>query len=222
MTSEDRIMKLRIIADTYKVAYHEQFIGFYYIWDDQTVSFINYTGVPAEIAEEVEKLGLSGKISNRKSIRLFSQLMIPQNRNSGRKGTVYSSGQLTVERCPKATGCIFSVYRRSARRNAPDYSEFSHEALTHGGSAVSRVERYAFIKMDDGTFSVCLEESWYQGGSHNDGGTVSEPIPEEWFKLQYDGFLENLVTLASASRYGFSADVLKNRKGMKDFFGFEK
>ena len=87
---------------------------------------------------------------------------------------------------------------------------------------VSRVERYAFIKMDDGTFSVCLEESWYQGGSHNDGGTVSEPIPEEWFKLQYDGFLENLVTLASASRYGFSADVLKNRKGMKEFFGFEK
>ena len=148
--------------------------------------------------------------------------MIPQNRNSGRKGTVYSSGQLTVERCPKTTGCIYSVYRRSARRNAPDYSEFSHEALTHGGSAVSRVERYAFIKMDDGTFSVCLEESWYQGGSHNDGGTVSEPIPEEWFKLQYDGFLENLVTLASASRYGFSADVLKNRKGMKEFFGFEK
>ena len=143
-------------------------------------------------------------------------------RISGRKGTVYSSGQLTVERCPKTTGCIYSVYRRSARRNAPDYSEFSHEALTHGGSAVSRVERYGFIKMDDGTFSVCLEESWYQGGSHNDGGTVSEPIPEEWFNLQYDGFLENLVTLASASRYGFSADVLKNRKGMKEFFGFEK
>ena len=55
MTYVDLIMKPRIISETYKVSYHEQFIGFYYIWDDQTVSFINYTGVSAEIAEEDQR-----------------------------------------------------------------------------------------------------------------------------------------------------------------------
>jgi hypothetical protein len=214
-------MKSRIIVDTYKVTYHDQIIGFYCIWDDRTVSFTNYSGVSADIAEDVEKLGLFRRISNRKSIGLFSQIMIPENRISGRKRIVYNSEHLMVERCPKATGCIYTVYRRRASRNAPDYSELSHEVSINGGSVTARAERYAFIKLDDGTFSASLEESWYRGGSHNDGGTVSEQIPEAWFNYQYDDFLEKIVTLSTASRYGFRTALLKNRNGLKVFFGFE-
>jgi hypothetical protein len=39
--------------------------------------------------------------------------------------------------------------------------------------------------------------------------------------LPYDEFLEKVVTLASASYYGFTAEILKNVEGLKAFFGFE-
>ena len=45
-------------------------------------------------------------------------------------------------------------------------------------------------------------------------------IPKEWFDLKYVEFLENLVTLSSASRYGFKAEELKEKEGLKEFLGF--
>ena len=45
-------------------------------------------------------------------------------------------------------------------------------------------------------------------------------IPKEWFELKYDEFLENLVTLSSASCYGFKAEELKEKEGLKEFLGF--
>ena len=45
-------------------------------------------------------------------------------------------------------------------------------------------------------------------------------IPKEWFALSYDEFLERVITLAAAKHYGFTADDLKERKGLKQFFGF--
>ena len=59
------------------------------------------------------------------------------------------------------------------------------------------------------------------GDSHNDGGTIHTDIPEEWFELSYDKFLENVVTLSAASHYGFTPDELKEKQGLKEFFGFE-
>ncbi len=46
-------------------------------------------------------------------------------------------------------------------------------------------------------------------------------IPAEWFELSYDEFLERLITLAAAKHYGFTTDELKEKKGLKDFLGFE-
>ena len=42
-------------------------------------------------------------------------------------------------------------------------------------------------------------------------------IPKEWFNLKYDEFLEKFVTLSSASRYGFTAEELKQKDGLKEF-----
>ena len=47
-------------------------------------------------------------------------------------------------------------------------------------------------------------------------------IPEEWFALPYEDFLENVVTLAAASHYGFTAEMLLKKAGLKEFFGFGK
>ena len=46
-------------------------------------------------------------------------------------------------------------------------------------------------------------------------------IPKEWFDLPYDEFLERVITLAAAKHYGFTPDDLKEKKGLKEFFGFE-
>ena len=81
---------------------------------------------------------------------------------------------------------------------------------------------YAFNKMDDGTYEAELDEAWWWGGGHNDGGTIHREIPEEWFDLPYKDFLEKVVTLAAASHYGFTAEILLAKEGLKEFFGFGK
>ena len=56
--------------------------------------------------------------------------------------------------------------------------------------------------------------------SHYGGGTICVDIPQEWFGLSYDDFLERVITLAAATHYGFTADDLKEREGLKEFLGF--
>ena len=42
-----------------------------------------------------------------------------------------------------------------------------------------------------------------------------------WFALSYDDFLNRVITLAAAVHYGFNVNDLKERKGLKQFFGFK-
>ena len=43
---------------------------------------------------------------------------------------------------------------------------------------------------------------------------------EGLFILSYDDFLEHVITLTAATHYGFTVDDLKEREGLKEFFGF--
>ena len=118
----------------------------------------------------------------------------------------------------------FWIYRRYAKKGEPTYSEKSHSAPhKEGGREIEGMEEwaswYCFNKKDDGTFETELDEAW-DGGSHYDGGTIRVEIPQEWFDLSYDEFLERVVTLAAASHYGFTPEDLKEKDGLKDFFGF--
>ena len=81
---------------------------------------------------------------------------------------------------------------------------------------------YAFNKMDDGTYEAELDEAWWWGGGHNDGGTIRREIPEEWFELPYEEFLDNVVGLAAAWHYGFTVEILLEREGLREFFGYEQ
>ena len=117
----------------------------------------------------------------------------------------------------------FIIYRRDAKKGSPAYSPKSYSAPFYAGHYVAGMEAwvswYCFNKREDGTFEAKLDEAWNEG-SHNGGGTICVDIPQEWFNLTYDEFLDHLITLASASHYGFTAEDLKEKEDLKAFFGF--
>ena len=117
----------------------------------------------------------------------------------------------------------FIIYRRDARKGSSAYSPKPHSAPHFEGHYVEGMEEwashYCFNKRDDGKYEAELDEAWNEG-SHNGGGTICVDIPQEWFRLSYDVFLERVITLAAATHYGFTVDDLKEKRGLKEFFGF--
>ena len=218
-------MSLR--SDAYIVKYNEKNIGNYYINDDNSVFFSLDWGSPWDIEEELKELGLHKEYKGKKPPAIFPEIINDENRVPGRKRIIYRKGLLTLERQPKETGERFSVYRRSANKGAADYSPLPHDAPHYEGEKTPEEMRewcswYAFNKMDDGTYQAELDEAWCWGGSHNDGGTIRREIPEEWLDLPYDDFLKEVVGIASAAHYGFTPELLKERAGLKEFFGYEE
>ena len=43
---------------------------------------------------------------------------------------------------------------------------------------------------------------------------------EEGYSEPYDDFLNRVITLSTALHYGFTVDDLKEKVGLKEFFGF--
>ena len=119
----------------------------------------------------------------------------------------------------------FMIYRRDAKKGEATYSPKSHSAPHFVGHYVEGMEEwaswYCFNKKEDGSYEAELDEAWNEG-SHYGGGTIDVDIPKEWFALSYDDFLERVITLAAATHYGFTVDDLKERKGLKEFFGFKE
>ena len=96
------------------------------------------------------------------------------------------------------------VYRRNAKK---------------GERGQKWVSWYCFNRKEDGSYEAELDEAWDEG-SHNGGGTIIQAIPKEWFALPYDEFLGRVITLAYASQYGFTVEDLKQKRDLKEFFGF--
>ncbi len=119
----------------------------------------------------------------------------------------------------------FMIYRRDAKKGEPTYSPKSHSAPHIVGHYVEGMEEwaswYCFNKKEEGTYEAELDEAWNEG-SHYGGGTIDVDIPKEWFALSYDDFLEHIITLAGAKHYGFTVDDLKDKEGLKEFFGFKE
>lgn len=215
---------MKEILNRYRITYKDKDVGYYHQFSDGSEEYDVGWGSPWDIGEELERLGLDKEFKNKKG-NSFSAYLDERNRLPGRR-IRYQLNDVLFERDPKQTGEQFYVYRRSARKGDPDYSPLSHDAPHYEGEKTPEGMRewaswYCFNRMDDGTYEAELDEAWHWGGSHNDGGTINTEIPEEWFKLPYDEFLENVVTLASASHYGFSAEMLKKKEGLKEFFGYK-
>ena len=216
-----------IIRNEYRIVYKGSTVGFYYVFSGGSAEYRVYSvpdGVPSE---ELERLGAAKGRSGKKPFPPFSDLIRDENRVQGRKQPIYESGGLRAERIAQETGEKFYVYRHNAEKGDECYSSKDHSAPHfEGPREVPGMSEwctwYAFSKMDDGTFEAELDESWYGGGGHNDGGTIRRPIPEEWFALPYNDFLEKLLDLCSARHYQFTADDLAARYGLKRFFGYDR
>ena len=209
--------------DSYSVYYDENCIASYYCDPDER-SYEYYVGwanaykdiVPAEYLVE-KKL--------KRPYKLMEEVMQEENRVQGTRKTVYVSGRVRIERRPKNVG-YFQVYNMHASKGARGYSEKKYSADHYEGEKTPEGMKewasfYQFVKRDDGTFEVELEENWWWGGGHNDGGTIHSDIPEEYLDMPYDEFLRNVVTVGKAAHYGFTADELRECEGLKEFFGFE-
>ena len=213
------------ILDNYTVNFKDKTIGYYYVYSNNTVSYSTAYGCPWDIEKELKALGLDKEYEDVGSIDIFVKTINDENRVQGRKRIIYRCGDLIMEREPQETDERFSVYRRSAKKGEPDYSPLPHDAPHYEGGKQPEGMRewaswYAFRKMDDGTYQAELDEAWWWGGGHNDGGTIRREIPEEWFELPYEDFLSNVVGLVAASHYGFTAEMLEEKAGLKEFFGY--
>lgn len=215
------------LIEEYKLTCNDKYVGHYYVYENHTYNYRanSWENDIKDFKDLLAEKGLLKNLDSKTPISAIEAMKKEENRVKGRKRPIYKDGPFTLERIPLETDDRFLVYRIGAEKNEPGYSDKDHSALHYEGPKTPEGMRewttwYAFEKMDDGTYQASLDESWWWGGGHNDGGTIHTDIPEEWFELSYDEFLENVVTLSSASHYGFTPDELKGKKGLKEFFGF--
>lgn len=209
--------------ETFRVFWGDTAVGYYYVRSDGTFSYVPAAGVPGELGDALADMGLDRETDM--PIKILSEMMTDENRLPGRRQVIYLKDQLRLERDPCSTDEVFFVYRRDAQEGEPEYSPLPHDARHYEGPHTPEDMRewaswYAFRKMDDGTFQAELDEAWWWGGSHNDGGTIRTMIPEEWFELSWDEFLSEVVRLSAAAHYDFTPEILKKRDGLKEFLGF--
>lgn len=197
-----------IIKERYIILYNDKQIGTYYLYDNGEYSLDSY-----DLPEEYTKNTL---------MRMIPKMMVDTNRVSGTRKHIWQSGPIKLERIPKDVE-KFWVYRRDSKKGETTYSPKSYSKPHYIGHYVDGMEEwvswYCFNKKDDGMYEAELDEAWNEG-SHNGGGTIDVEVPEEWLDLEYDEFLERVVTLSAASRYGFTVEDLKEKEGLKEFFGF--
>ncbi len=214
------------IKDEYEVIYGDKTVGYYYVYSDDSVSYSTAWGSPWDIEEQLKALKLDKEKKRKKPLKQFSDIICEEYRIPGTRKRIYQKDMIRLERYSRETDERYVVYKRSAEKGDPEYSPLQHDAPHNEGPHTPEGMRewaswYAFVKMDDGNYRAELDEAWWWGGGHNDGGTIRREIPEEWFDLPYEEFLENVVTLAAAAHYGFTTEMLREKKGLKEFFGFE-
>ncbi len=215
------------IRDQYRLVYKEEYLGSYYFFSGGSISYSVTSYLPDEWKKDPALEGLLKDIEQKRPLRSLERLISEDKRVPGLRKAVYTDGDLRLERIAQETGEKFLIYRRSAQKGEEGYSERDRSAPHDEGPKTPEGMKewaswYCFNKMDDGTFEAELDEAWWWGGGHNDGGTIRTAIPEDWHSLPYDEFLEHVITLAAAAHYGFTADELKEKQGLKSFFGFEQ
>ena len=217
---------MNTIKDLYHVYYKEHAIATYYFFSNGATSYTtsDYSFIGLE-NEDIPK-SFKKSVERKGPVPFMAKIIKDENRVDRKKTPVYRSGDFTVKREPRETEEKFVIYRRSAEKGQEGYSEKDHSAPHYEGPKTPEGMKewaswYYFNKMDDGTYEAELDEAWWWGGGHNDGGTIHTKIPEEWFELPYDEFLEKTVSLSSAAHYGFTVEELKGKKGLKEFFGFK-
>ncbi len=212
----------KIIREEYRVGYEDMHVGEYYVYEDGGSEYRAFQ--PEALRVELEALGLMKSHTRKTQFPRFRAILNKGERSPGTRKLILRDGPLSLERVPRDAD-RFSVYRRSANKGAADYSPKSYSVPHREGDRVIEgmeewASWYAFNKKDDGTFEAELDEAWNEG-SHNGGGTIRVEVPEAWLDLPWEELTERLVTLAAASHYGFTPEDLREKAGLKAFFGLE-
>ena len=210
------------ITDSYTVIYKETEIGTYQVIFDGTHQYNTYSCKDKLLKKELANLKLNHNIVKKDGpIPFFDEIIQsgtydPQTREFVCHGG--PDGQITLKRDRRVCD-IFWVYRSWAEKGAPDYSEKGH--VWSNGENTEWVTGYSFNKYNDGTFEVEMEEC-YRNGPHDMGGPIRKTIPEAWFSLPYDEFLDKVLGLTYAYAYNFTLQDLKARDDLRSFFGFKE
>ena len=216
---------MRCVKEKYLIFYKEEQIGVCFVYTDRLAEYTVWSAAD-KYADELKALVLDKDIKNahREAISAIFEIMDDVHRVPGTKKWIWQSGKLKVERVPEDVD-KFWIYRRSAEKGKTGYSPKEYDAPhSEGGRVIPGmtewVSWYCFNRKEDGMYEAELDEAWYGGGGHNDGGTIHTEVPEEWLTLPYDEFLEHVVTLSAASHFGFTTEELKEKEGLKKFFGY--
>ena len=212
------------ITKHFNVYFKDHCIGNFYMFSNNKKSY--YTSSYSFIGLENEKIDPEFKeeVQEVDSVPFIEEIISDKYRLKDIKKDIYQKGDFRIERIPEEVA-KFWIYKRSANKGEEGYSDKDQSTKHYEGPHTPEDMRewaswYCFNKMDDGTYEAELDEAWWWGGGHNDGGTIRTPIPEEWHKLPYDEFLEKVIYLSSAAHYKFTIEDLKEKKGLKKFFGY--
>ena len=217
---------MRYIKDCYHIEYKGEKAGSYSIFEDGGALLELFITDDERYKEELAALGFTQKNETQEKPRgFFFEMINEKNRVKERRRPIYISGDFRLERVPIKVEKEFLVYKRDAKKGSSAYSPLPHDAPHYEGSKTPDGMRewanfYKFELLDDGTYRAALDEAW-DGGSYYSGGTINTDIPEEAFELSYDEFLAGVVKLAAAEHYGFTAEQLFQKKGLKEFFGYK-
>lgn len=203
-----------------------QSIAYYYVYTEKHAIF-----APSPFIDEYKDIVPDPRMweqveSKTGPVGFIAEMIKEENRETSTGRRTYVCGPYVIERESKRIGDDFMVYACGAKNGEAGYSAVSHSVPHEEVKGIPTgidewVRHYSFHKMDDGTYEAELDEAWYWGGSHEDGGTIVRPVPDEWFSLTYEQFLENVLTLCSAAHYRFTVEELLSCKGLESFFGFK-
>ena len=82
-----------------------------------------------------------------------------------------------------------------------------------------RLEHYFFHCYRDGSYEFEFQEGW-AAGSHNDGGTAYNDIPEEWLALSWEEFVDRFSHEYPDNEYFITRYELLTDDKLKAFLGF--
>ena len=212
-----------LVTEEYRIRYGERQLGSYYVFENGSSEFRAFRSLEPP-PEEAEALGLTKDRRSKSRLPRFKALQEKGERVPGTRKAVWRDGPLTMERIPKDAE-KFYIYRRMAKKGDADYSPKPHAAPHYEGEKTpvgmeEWASQYAFNRKEDGMFEAEMDEAWDEG-SHYGGGTIRVEVPEKWLDLPWEELTERLVTLSDASHYGFTPEDLRERPGLKAFFGFE-
>ena len=122
-----------------------------------------------------------------------------------------SKSKIKVDKSGRPKGKTFELFNFN---KAP----YPRSRSGHGGEY--RLEHYFFHCWGDGSYTFEFQEGW-AAGSHHDGGTAYNDIPEEWLALSWEEFVDRFSREYPDNEYFVTRYELLSNAELKSFLNFK-